>query len=1334
MKKLILSINLLLLYSFNSISQNQVMILAPNFCKTNVNPPNSQPLPTFGPNDGNPLTGYDGQKANYSQNIQVDAQGNIVFFMVDENIYDRYGRFLDRVGNSILNIFSNGFNSESLIIPFYNEENCVVSYRIISTYEGDDVFSSANMFGVVATYSVLNIEYQNDGTLVAGAGLEIIGELEGQPTNFLNLRELAGNQNYLPLGDQSHTQHTYLDVVSLNNGNYLLSVLNESRLVFFNINQNGNISYLSNILINDAFDNRYTFSGHETGKNELESIFLPDGNVRLAFALRGSSVNDGLFDGIYYLSVNQNGQFLSGTNDFVKYPKPNNNTKLHIKGLEFSADGSLLYVSHTRTPLHNNVLDLVTFTGNTANKTVLDFPSVIENDFEYTQIERWGNDIIIAANNRLAKISSPVSIQDYFVNLNNYTFVSDNPSLEASKIRLLQDQIDNLNYASFVSVDFDKINYTATQTATWLPGQNPITPSTSNTVFIENELRIPAGINITIKDMVFHFAPNALVVLEPGGGNIAGGRLTLENTTFTVDERCVNELWEGIIVAGSSQAQSLNFTTNSTLTLLDNSLIEHARIGARSFSGGIIRSFDTKFLNNHIGVLINPYTNNNNPFENLCRIERCEFNWNNEIKQTNDIVFQNHIRLIDNRGVNIVGNKFLNSTPFNSPLFRNGSGVVGFDSRFFVVSSCNENVVQNCADDQKNYFENLEFGVWASNPNQLAIDVDFSLMKNCRTGVQANTIRRARITRNKIHVRESDNFQTFGIVLENSRFYVVEENFLTNFIPTNSFPTAINPQSFGIVIRNSGTDHNEIYKNYFENLNIGTQAESINGVYHPEPANNPGIYGLQWKCNVFIKNIQLHDIAVANGLVDYNQGYMYSGSGSQGGNLNYEKAIRTARNKFSLTGENKNLNHDIQLFNSQDINYVHLSNPNQTPDSYSIFDEFTAPQFSTVFTDYQNNQTNLMYNETYCPNSFKLIGPRPTKERKESLGGIISELTQKLEAGDNDLLLEYIRTHNNVGELKPILLDKSPLVSDRILNAYLDRNPSNNDIKDVLIANSALNRPIKERINAMSLPQGTKQQIAIKQNGVNPREMAISEINYYESEYRNYLNELIFSLSENEASKTEMIEILNSDNKIDSKKKLYEIYLNDENQTNLQGIENELLLNGSTLDYIEFAKLRKEMKTFNSFDLAFANENIKTQITNFSLNSEDIDVKETANAILDFMGRGLDVRPFTIIEPQKSGSNAIQKQNNDVDIAYNMNIAKIYPNPTNGLFTIDLPTYEEGTIAIEIVDLNGKIVYQNQVEQTNSTSIDLRETSKGIYIVKLKIDDTVLEFQKLTIK
>ena len=67
------------------IAQNSHWILAPNY--TSITQGIVLPLPTSS-------GGYQGQPAQFSQNIQVDKDGNILFFIVDNYVYDRKGHIV----------------------------------------------------------------------------------------------------------------------------------------------------------------------------------------------------------------------------------------------------------------------------------------------------------------------------------------------------------------------------------------------------------------------------------------------------------------------------------------------------------------------------------------------------------------------------------------------------------------------------------------------------------------------------------------------------------------------------------------------------------------------------------------------------------------------------------------------------------------------------------------------------------------------------------------------------------------------------------------------------------------------------------------------------------------------------------------------------------------------------------------------------------------------------------------------------------------------------------------------------------------------------------------
>jgi hypothetical protein len=67
------------------------------------------------------------------------------------------------------------------------------------------------------------------------------------------------------------------------------------------------------------------------------------------------------------------------------------------------------------------------------------------------------------------------------------------------------------------------------------------------------------------------------------------------------------------------------------------------------------------------------------------------------------------------------------------------------------------------------------------------------------------------------------------------------------------------------------------------------------------------------------------------------------------------------------------------------------------------------------------------------------------------------------------------------------------------------------------------------------------------------------------------------------------------------------------------------------------------------------------------------------------------------------------------EVQFNM-----YPNPSNGSFTIDLPQVE-GEVEIEIVDLTGRVIFSETYFNTDKIQISLDE-SNGMYVLKTKIN------------
>ena len=64
----------------------------------------------------------------------------------------------------------------------------------------------------------------------------------------------------------------------------------------------------------------------------------------------------------------------------------------------------------------------------------------------------------------------------------------------------------------------------------------------------------------------------------------------------------------------------------------------------------------------------------------------------------------------------------------------------------------------------------------------------------------------------------------------------------------------------------------------------------------------------------------------------------------------------------------------------------------------------------------------------------------------------------------------------------------------------------------------------------------------------------------------------------------------------------------------------------------------------------------------------------------------------------------------------NLGEFNISPNPNNGSFEIYM-TNITATTEIEILDLNGKIIYNNTISNKNQ-NINIENISRGVYIVK----------------
>ena len=69
-------------------------------------------------------------------------------------------------------------------------------------------------------------------------------------------------------------------------------------------------------------------------------------------------------------------------------------------------------------------------------------------------------------------------------------------------------------------------------------------------------------------------------------------------------------------------------------------------------------------------------------------------------------------------------------------------------------------------------------------------------------------------------------------------------------------------------------------------------------------------------------------------------------------------------------------------------------------------------------------------------------------------------------------------------------------------------------------------------------------------------------------------------------------------------------------------------------------------------------------------------------------------------------------------------LVSAYPNPFHELIQFSLSNLKNGKIAIQVFDINGKIVYiKNHFVENNLITVDLSNLSDGMYLVKLNRKD-----------
>ena len=1336
---------LLILLGFNLsvLSQNPVWTLPPNytdFVFTDALPTPTDPNNTYDSEDE--FYYYQGQSAEVTHNSMVDAQGNLLFFIVDDIVYDSEGYAMGWLINFSPQVLMKG-TSEMVIVP--DPGNCFRYYIIgngLTNYNGN-----ANHYPY---YAILDLSENNE--FFTGRKGSLV--LNSQSTVLNSIATIVDVPPFDESWDNSGMGGVYFAVTPKRQDNTHLLFISSPQYIFtFEINGTG-IDYLSNRTITVDFP---FLDEQSSMRAEMEVKELSTGDYFIAHPFIHSPNGTGAKKiAILFTALNSSGFEYSGakriyTLDIVDNEVPK------ISGLEFSESGQHLYLTHLDVTDRSSCVEYIDL-----EETNLDIiPLAVDGnkgkDYQYSQLEMGLDNKIYAVRDNpstelgvaLASLSSTDSpnVTNWNATAISISFAPNYMALPSQyqnsidRKYILPDQIDGFNYTSFyeenllccIATRTGNDTLIITQTQTWTASMsNPPFEIENGIVYVKEELRIKAGAVLTLEDMEFHFSPDAKVIVERGTSSTPGGKLILKNTTFTADIRCAEELmWQGVEVHGHrdeiqgfpNPSSASHNSIQGAIYVLEDSKIEHAYKGITTgvvyvngtidsqFAGGIVVADNSTFFNNEIDVAFASY-----PKLNKSIFTQTNFITNGLLNKPQVNPYY-HIGFWGVDDVYVKGCQIINETPELYLPDQQGIGIAAINSRFFVDADCG--MFPSCATPVRSHIENMSQGIMALGLfMSMPYKIDRTDFVNNYKGIYTSNLNRFVIQRCNFEVYKSASpnyvFETVGLHIDNCTGFIVQEN---HFEEANDVSGEGN--TIGIIVNNAGERDNEIYKNTFSNLRVGGQSQGINSVAYNPSLNYPNNQGLRWRCNEFSDNLYEADLAVSSGRIAYQQGYCLPV-----GNVMANKT--PAGNKFSHS-ENTVQNDIWTNPGVLAFNYAHHADNSTTPYDYG----------NAVNPQYCASNGPVYFSTTHsCPSKVQqgLVADVITGITA-SIGSYTASINAKIDmviAGANSNLITLINNpHVSSGQKLDTLLAYSPLLSDQVIEAYFYSEPPVEHSMQVIIANSPLSDTIWNAILQLDIPQYLIDTLTHYQVTPSLKTEIYNEFYFELTETTLLLNELIgtywldTTIVGGRDSVLQLIELAYTG--VDLYKERIGYYYALEDWTQMENARQDYM---NEVGNDGFSRWVQDIIVASPQNCP----NPAMYDPEDSLYVEDCVSLE--GLVMIAIGQLYDFS----IEPLYTSSSLVVTANpEESKLSDDMTSieATIYPNPASDSFfvTFNHSIHNDDEVSVKVYSLSGHLISnQNFTNITHVNPIEVNALNSGLYLVVIGINGTDISTQKLMIK
>ena len=1250
---------------------------------------------------------YPGFTPVFAHQIVNDKSGNLLFFIVDNYIYNKNGYGFNTTPDNPgadFHVVKDG-DSQGHYDPY---AECTEStHKIHNDIIIVPVPNSCNEFHIF--YALLHCETE-------ASSLQL-PQLYYKRLTYVNENEItltAEQQVNLPnlSGACWNCSGFSMDITAFDSyyGDYILVVQWNGEYRFFQVGETFNPTAAC------VNQNSKTTTSNCFGAKRPDAVIFEGNN-----------------DNVHYIHASSFGPTISPlpTIKHIKFPRDFNQISSittigdylimsdNIIGLENSTNNNYLYFTLQNVP-GIQYFDISNYVFNGGAFPTTYSTLSLTGDYHKTQLETFGDNKIYAINlnsstekgtyTSINNPNSPTSTTFGYYCFDNcivdQTYIIDCEVGDFKRF-IFNHQTDNSDYETGYPIfasdqpDWNSIG----SNVTWSPGaaNNPF-GSESGIVYFDEDFVIPSNKYVKLSNMEFYFANGKKALVN------IGFTLRLENTKNNLQTTLTpNAMWAGVYLEGNPNLDQS--TTNQGRFRMDaGSEISDAITGVSVEGGAICQIYGGEFVNNKTGVYFYAYTHPSAPAYNASLIQNADFITSNSLNnQTNP---SNMIALYQVKGINISSCDFINSRESSVIASSRGYGVRGMTSDFRL---------QNCT------ISGLYYGTYNSSGTPRIWDNSFA--NNFRS-LYSGTGTSVEVTGNSF----DGNFN-FTPASGNAYSSYIAGNGVNNTLYKFENNTIQNG-SVGAQFYNLGPNAVKVKDNNFINISGVTQscaavAIGKNSNFISGSGTSLGQEGLEFRCNNFDDNP--YALSVIDGNMRKYQGELGASTGSD-----------YAGNAFDHYGSNTERDFYVKV---------------------PIASSLEIPQYQ--YYSHSDNAHKIMYYTVSRIVNYTWTSPfQPSNCEKGGGGGIIikgmsvGEGSDLIEDTDTEIMLkEYelaeatdngqtytliseveTMTSQNSTEVAETIAELDGYISDELAISLMQNEQANQFAKaGALLENSPLPVSVKDELDNMEMNPTLKQIIKDNHNGTNPRnakEAEIAELKQYRSLV---ISEMYNSAINNDsvpAEKEALETFLQNDKNLQSKVHLFNLYKHNRNfeaanatlnTIKLSLVNEDLDYRSEMENYLELEKIMLDIE-FGHIDLNEAVAN-NFELIDFIANNESYAGQVSAQLLLQEAGLAEYSELIKLPEPVVTPKNAVINNKPAQAVKYD-DIINVYPNPASDVFYVEYALIgQDSNTSLQILNLNGSIIENIKLKQNAGIFVYSKKLAAGTYIIKVGNNYT----QKITI-